>query len=119
MNGASLARVLARPGMGGVTYRHLREMQKEGLIQKWEAEDGSVALTRLFTEPVGKVCVIYAAEGDIRPLLELHEKILAWASAEGCKIVRISGRRGWLRVLPPGYKEVGYIIEKTLDAGDA
>jgi len=47
MRGGSLARVLSRPGMGGVTYRHVKAMMAEGLAQRWRAEDGSVVVTEL------------------------------------------------------------------------
>ena len=47
MIGASLARVLARPGMGGVTYRHIKAMLAEGLVQRWKAADGSVVVTEV------------------------------------------------------------------------
>jgi len=113
MNGASLARVLARPGMGGITYRHVRAMLAEKLVQKWTAEDGSVVVTELLQEPAGLCCHIWMADGDIRSLLELHEKILDWARAEGCNKVRIGGRRGWKRVLE-GYEEVSTILERPL-----
>jgi len=113
MIGASLARVLARPGMGGVTYKHIRAMMAEGLAQRWRADDGSLVITELLEDPAGRYCMIWLAEGEIRSLLELHEKILEWARAEGCNRVRVGGRRGWGRVLE-GYHEISTVFERSL-----
>jgi hypothetical protein len=113
MIGTTLARVLARPGMGGVTYRHIRAMMAEGLAQRWKAEDGSVVVTELLQDPAGRYCLIWLAEGDIRSLLELHETILEWAKAEGCNRIRVGGRRGWGRVLE-GYHEISAVFERSL-----
>jgi len=57
--------------------------------------------------------MIWLAEGEIRSLLELHEKILEWARAEGCNRVRVGGRRGWGRVLE-GYHEISTVFERSL-----
>ena len=113
MIGASLARVLARPGMGGVTYRHIKAMLAEGLVQKWKAADGSVVVTEVLEDPAGRYCLIWLAEGDINELLELHERIVEWARAEGCNRIRVGGRRGWGRVLE-GYHEISTVFERSL-----
>ena len=113
MAAASLERVLARPGMGGVTLRHVRAMVAEGLAQRWVAADGSVVVTQLLHEPAGTVCLIYLAEGALASLLELHERILAWATGQGCVKMRIMGRRGWQRVLP-GYRAIATVMERDL-----
>jgi hypothetical protein len=45
--------------------------------------------------------------------LPLIAGIEDYAKAEGCRCVRIIGRRGWARVLP-GYEQTFAIIDKRL-----
>lgn len=112
MTAYSLERVLARTG-GGVTARHVRLMCQQGKAQRWVTDDGSVVVTQLLSEPDGDVCSVWLAEGSLSPLLELHEKIVAWARAEGCVRMRITGRDGWLRVVP-GYAKTATVMERAI-----
>jgi len=74
----------------------------------------AVATTRLEQTDAGKVCVIVACEGKARRRwLPLIRGIEAYAKAEGCRSVRIFGRRGWQRVLD-GYAQTHVIIQKEL-----
>lgn len=60
------------------------------------------------------VCVITACAGSERERwIELRKKIEAYAKAEGCKCVRLYGRRGWERVLKD-YRVEHVIMEKAL-----
>lgn len=84
----------------------------------WVAWNGctveSAAATILINSEIGKVCVITACGGsDMRRWLPLIDQIEAYARAEGCKRVRIYGRKGWLHVLD-GYEEKHIIMDKEL-----
>ncbi len=84
----------------------------------WLAWDGSVieaaAATSLQQTDAGKVCIITACAGTgMTRWLPLIGGIEAYARAEGCRCVRIFGRRGWGRVLD-GYEERYAIIDKPL-----
>ena len=37
-----------------------------------------------------------------------------YAKGEGCRAMRIYGRRGWLRILPD-YRQIAIVAEKQLD----
>jgi hypothetical protein len=75
----------------------------------------AVATTRLELTDAGKVCVITACEGkDMARWLPLIRGIEDYARAEGCRCVRIFGRKGWLRVLV-GYRQTHVVIDKALD----
>jgi hypothetical protein len=84
----------------------------------WICRDGERILcagaTSLQKTDSGLVCVITACGGsDMRRWLPLLAKIEAYAMAEGCRCVRIFGRRGWSRVLA-GYVVPSVVLEKEL-----
>nr|AWM04824.1 hypothetical protein CIT40_22540 [Bradyrhizobium amphicarpaeae] len=84
----------------------------------WVAWNGAVieaaAATSLQQTDAGKVCVITACAGTgMTRWLPLIGGIESYAQAEGCRYVRIFGRRGWARVLE-GYEETHAIIDKRL-----
>jgi len=84
----------------------------------WVAWDGSLieaaAATSLQETDAGKVCVITACAGKgMTRWLPLIRGIEAYAQAEGCRCVRIFGRKGWARVLE-GYRQTYSIIDKQL-----
>lgn len=77
----------------------------------------AVASTSLQQTDAGKVCVITGcAGGNMRRWLPLITRIEAYAKAEGCRCLRIFGRKGWLRVLD-GYRETSVVLDKQLSGG--
>jgi hypothetical protein len=85
----------------------------------WMAWNGmtveSAAATALINSEIGKVCVITVCGGsDMKRWLPLIGQIETYAGAEGCKRVRIYGRKGWLHVLD-GYEEKHIIMDKELN----
>lgn len=90
----------------------------DGASLLWVAWNGSVieavASTSLQQTDAGKVCIITACAGTgmIR-WLPLISGIEAYAQAEGCRCVRIFGRKGWARVLE-GYEQTYAIVDKRL-----
>ena len=84
----------------------------------WLAWNGrtveSAAATVLINSEIGKVCIITACGGsDMKRWLSLIGEIEAYAKREGCKRVRIYGRKGWLHVLD-GYEEKHIIMDKEI-----
>lgn len=84
----------------------------------WVAWNGSVieaaASTSLQQTDAGKVCIITACAGTgMKRWLPLIRGIEAYAQAEGCRCVRIFGRKGWTRALE-GYEQTYAIIDKCL-----
>lgn len=60
------------------------------------------------------VCTLVACSGHERERwLPLFAKIEAYAKAEGCKCVRLYGRKGWERVLK-NYRVEHVILERQL-----
>ena len=84
----------------------------------WIAWNGSrvesAAATILINSEIGKVCIITACGGsDMKRWLPLIDQIETYARDEGCRRVRIYGRKGWLHVLE-GYEERHIIMDKEL-----
>jgi hypothetical protein len=84
----------------------------------WMAWNGltveSAAATVLINSEIGKVCIITVCGGsDMKRWVPLIDQIETYAKAEGCRRVRIYGRKGWLHVLD-GYEEKHIIMDKEL-----
>jgi hypothetical protein len=74
----------------------------------------SAAATVLINSEMGKVCIITVCGGsDMKRWLPLIDQIEAYARTEGCKCLRIYGRKGWLHVLD-GFEEKHVIMDKEL-----
>lgn len=116
-----LRRAIQRTGLSVFTDIERDILAGRSLV--WLAlreEDGrasidAAAATRLELTEVGKVCVITACEGaHMRRWLPLLDGIENYARAEGCRAVRIFGRKGWQRVLD-GYRQTHMILDKGLN----
>jgi hypothetical protein len=84
----------------------------------WMAWNGrtveSAAATILINSEIGRVCIITVCGGsDMKRWLPLIEQIEAYAKREGCRRVRLYGRKGWLHMLD-GYEEKHVIMDKEL-----
>lgn len=86
--------------------------------QLWGLQDSSgvhlVCVTEILDTPQGQICHIQAAAGHASrsELRQLFERIQVWAREIGCVLVRIVGRKGWLKVLP--VRETGRVMECML-----
>lgn len=74
----------------------------------------AAAITGLHVEKDEKFCCIWSCGGVERERwLPLKSKVEQFAKDEGCKYVRIYGRKGWNRELPD-YKLMHTVLEKRL-----
>lgn len=79
----------------------------------WLAIDGALKAAAS-THLANNVCTITACGGaGMQQWLPLFAQIEKYAKDEGCRCVRIFGRRGWLRVLE-GYKTKHVIMERPV-----
>lgn len=60
----------------------------------------SVIVTSVETYPQAKVLQLWLAGGDLKEILAAEPTIMAWAAKRGCSMLRIAGRRGWVRFFP-------------------
>lgn len=74
----------------------------------------AAAVTGLHMEGAEKICVIWACGGHEKMRwLQLKDDLEIFARAEGCRSIRVYGRRGWSRELPD-YKLINVTLEKVL-----
>jgi len=111
-----LKRAIAKTGLAA--FADIERDILDGASLLWIAWDGAtieaVASTSLQQTDAGKVCVITGCSGTrMARWLPLIRGIEAYAEGEGCRCVRIFGRKGWARVLQ-GYTQVHAIIDKRL-----
>jgi len=84
----------------------------------WIVWDGmrikAAVVTELTSANREKFCTIVACGGeDSGEWLPLISGLEKYAKAEGCKAMRIWGRKGWQRVLPD-YKAASVLLEKEI-----
>lgn len=81
----------------------------------WDGEKIAGAVITEITDTMkGRVCVIVALGGkDRNRWMHLLSEIEEYALLEGCKSVRLYGRKGWKRVLRD-YRETRVILEKEI-----
>jgi hypothetical protein len=111
-----LNRAIAKTGLAAFT--EIERDVLDGASLLWITWNGAAieaaASTSLQHTDAGNVCVITACAGsDMARWLPLISKIEAYARSEGCRCVRIFGRKGWARVLN-GYEQTYAIIDKRL-----
>lgn len=113
---------LIRPAMKHGSMSTLADIEADLLARRsllwiaWDNKNICAALvTQLRTTEEGKVCRLVALGGTgMRKFIVLREEIAAYAKAEGCDLMLIDGREGWMRVLPE-FKPVGVILEQRLN----
>ncbi|QPF93782.1 hypothetical protein [Bradyrhizobium commune] len=111
-----LKRAIVRTGLSA--FAAIEHDILDGSSLLWVAWNGraieAAASTSLQQTDAGKVCVVTACAGaGMTRWLPLIHDIEVYAEVEGCRFVRIFGRRGWARVLD-GYKETYAIIDRRL-----
>ena len=88
-----------------------------GLQQLWLAWNGTsieaIAVTQLTTVGDKKYCVIVACSGSEWRFLQFLHDLEQFAKDEGCKTMRINGRKGWQRALAD-YKLKYVVLDKEL-----
>ena len=111
-----LQRAIERAGLSAFRDVELDILQGDALIWiAWSGRIEAAASTSLQTSDAGLVCLITACGGaDRRRWLPLLAEIEDYAKAEGCKSVRIIGRRGWQRALN-GYAVKAILLDKELN----
>jgi hypothetical protein len=101
------ARALVKSAMDRTDLGNFGDVEREvlgGMQQLWLVWNGTAieaaAVTRLVLIGSRKICIIVACGGSGRKRwLPLIAGIEQFARNEGCRAVRIIGRKGWQRIL--------------------
>ena len=74
----------------------------------------AAAVTELHQTEWSKFCVIVACGGkDMSTWLDIRGPIYEYAKAEGCKAMRLYGRKGWKDALPD-WRVTRFVMERSL-----
>ncbi len=80
----------------------------------WSQKIEAAIVTQIILSQRSKVCMVSALTGaDRKRWLHLEKQIGDYAKTEGCRAMRMIGRKGWKRVLKD-YAEVGVVLERQL-----
>lgn len=115
---APLLQIVFDKAPADATMESLRSDLLRGDQRLWivirDARIIAAATTEIRTAPSGNVCQITTCVGDNmanwRKFLPEMER---YAKTQGCRVMRVEGRRGWRRVLPD-YHEPWITLEKEL-----
>lgn len=104
---------------GGCDFAEMERSILAGEKLLWVAADEATlwaaVITGLHIQQDHKFCMIWAAGGHERERWHSIMKVAIekFAKDEGCKTIRISGRRGWAREFPE-YKLISVVLEKVI-----
>lgn len=109
--------VMERPEVDN-TLKDVQQFLKSGSMQAWHVDWHAVVITAIQPfgadpqRPTKRVCqVVYCAGHGMETWLEpVVEELKDWAGSMECDVLRMSGRRGWARVLPE-FKETCRTLE--------
>jgi len=102
---------------GDYSIEDARALVDDGIWRLWFAADDAglvgAALTEVSEYPRRRVLWVVAAGGRAREGIEaLWPLLRRYAASQGCGVVRLLGRRGWMRsgVLPEGARHDADIV---------
>ena len=98
-------------GNGDTTIEEVEQDLASGLMLLWLGVDGIEIISAGITQLTDGVCTLVAYGG--RREDHLMQTIEDYARDEGCKKVRVLGRKGWARVLKD-YSQPYIILEREL-----
>jgi len=70
----------------------------KGSMQLWPTPRGCI-VTEIVVYPRKKVLNVFLGGGELDQILEMHEDVIAWAKAQGCSALTMTGRFGWKKPL--------------------
>lgn len=71
---------------------------QKGVMQLWPTPRGCI-ITEIVIYPKKKVLNVFLGGGELDQIMEMHESVIEWAKAQGCKALTMTGRFGWKKPL--------------------
>lgn len=92
------------------TADDIRDAVAEGRMQSWVNND-SLVITEVLGYPQGKMLNVVLVVGDFNDIMDMQDKIDAFAREQGCKRMFTTGRFGLTKLLPLyGWKPTKKVI---------
>lgn len=87
---------------------------EKGEVQLFPLPHGAFCVT-IQTYPTGlREAHFWLAGGNLEELTKVEPLTMKWCKSLGCHRATIRGRKGWVKALPSGWKDVGAVLVKEL-----
>ena len=87
---------------------------ENGTLLFWTAED-SCAVTEIVTYPNFRDFHVFLAAGTLEEIKDMYSSFETYAKELGCKVMSLSGRRGWKKGLSDlGFQEAHVTLAKEI-----
>jgi hypothetical protein len=87
---------------------------RSGALQAFSSENAFV-VTEIAVAPRKKWLNVFLAVGQLDEVMELQPQVEAFGREQGCEFMVMTGRKGWLKVLPEyGWRENGVSYARPL-----
>lgn len=83
---------------GGSNEGELLDKLAKGHSRLWPIEGGCLVIDR--TVDGAALAWLGVGKGRLKALAKQEGAIAAMARADGCRVLRIHGRRGWIKIFP-------------------
>ncbi len=92
----------------------LKKLVLSGKAQFWPTKN-SVGISEILSTPKCRTLSVWLAAGKMDEVLELAEAAAKFGKSQGCQKMRVSGRKGWERVMRYiGYSFKNITLERIL-----
>lgn len=98
--------------LGTHDIEDVRVLVESGVAQIWPTKNAAM-ISVVETYPKAKVLRGWLSGGDLTEIQQSEPVIRKWAEGQGCDLVLIGGRKGWLRAFD-GYREACTVMFRKL-----
>jgi hypothetical protein len=96
------------------TKEDIWRLIEKGYVDFWPGE-ASAWITEFWHHPTGlRTFHVWLAGGDLAEIMARSLELEQFARDHGAQRSIVSARKGWIRVAPPGYREISRRIMKVL-----
>ncbi len=98
--------------LGTHTADDVLELLMTAPVQLWPTANAAM-VTVVETYPRKKMLRGWLSGGKLEEIVAYEPKIRDWAKRQGCDLIVIGGRKGWLRAFE-GYQEASTVIAREI-----
>ena len=105
-------RELLQPALDRSGTHRMQDIEagvEAGRFQLW-VKPQMVGITEIIDFPLKRVLHIFLVGGNLEQIKSMHDEVWAWAQAQGCSEMTLSGRPGWSKALKDGWEVHDYLM---------
>lgn len=104
---------------GDFNEKFIEQELQLGRMQLWTSFDkdrGLIAcvVTSLQQYQLQKICFVHCLAGELEAIYKMEPSIINWMKANDAVAFESWGRKGFTKILPPGWKEVSRCYRKYI-----